>query len=81
MDSEHLFLALQNTLVPIGLFAMIVLLIWLSSRHKQAKARARAELNKHFLGKFTSGQDLTEFLGKRFYDSAEKALQRISQMP
>ena len=65
-------------LVPLGLFAMIVLVVWLSHRQKQAKAQARAELNKHFLDKFTSGQDLTEFLGKegsqRFLDEmwAEK---------
>ena len=51
---------------------MIVLIVWLGTREKQAKARARAELNKHFLDKFTSGQDLSEFLGKegsqRFLD-------------
>ena len=59
-------------LIPFGAFAMIVLVVWLNNRQKQAKVQARAELNKHFLDKFTSGQDLTEFLGKegsqRFLD-------------
>ena len=72
------FLTAQNVLVPLGVFAMIVLLVWLDNRQKQAKARERAEMNKHFLDKFSSGQDLTEFLGKegsqRFLDEmwAEK---------
>ena len=72
MDPEYLFLTVQNVAVPLGVFTMIVLLTWLNNRQKQAKAQARVELNKHFLDKFTSGQDLTEFLGKdgsqRFLD-------------
>ena len=64
MHQQYLFLTIQNVAVPLGLFAMIVLLVWFSHRQKQARARDRAELNKHFLDKFTSGQDLTEFLGK-----------------
>ncbi len=69
---------LEDILVPFFVFAMIVLVVWLNNRMMQAKAQARAELNKHFLDKFTSGQDLSEFLGKegsqRFLDEmwAEK---------
>ncbi len=64
--------------VPLGVFTMVVLLVWFGTREKQAKVQARAELNKHFLDKFATGQDLTEFLGKegsqRFLDEmwAEK---------
>ena len=59
-------------IVPLGVFSMVVLLVWLGTRQQQAKAQARADLNKHFLDKFATGQDLTEFLGKegsqRFLD-------------
>lgn len=61
-----------EVIVPLGVFSMVVALVWFGTREKQAKVQARADLNKHFLDKFATGQDLTEFLGKegsqRFLD-------------
>ena len=58
------YTAAQKVLIPVGVNAMIVLMVWLNVRHMQAKVQARVELNKHFLDKFATGQDLKEFLGR-----------------
>ena len=42
-------LGLEGILVPFFVFTMIVLVVRLNNRQMQAKAQARAELNKHFL--------------------------------
>lgn len=59
-------------LIPFGAFIMVVFIVWFATREKQARTQARAELNKQLLDKFTSGQELTEFLerkaGQRFLD-------------
>ena len=49
-------------LVPFGSFAMIVMIVWLASREKQARVQARTELHKHLLDKFGSGTELAQFL-------------------
>jgi hypothetical protein len=55
-------LLLQNVLMPLGVFAMVVLLVWIDHRSKRTALTERAELRKHFLDKFGSGRELTEFL-------------------
>ena len=52
----------SSILVPLGLFAMIVLLVWVAHRSREAEGKHRAETQKHFLDKFGSGQELADFL-------------------
>ena len=56
--------------VPIALVAMLVLIVWLRVRRSMNENRIRAELQKEVLAKFTSGQELSDFLatdaGKQF---------------
>jgi hypothetical protein len=57
-------------LVPLGAFAMVVLIVWLVHLSNKNKIREQAELQRHFLNKFGTGQELTQFLetpqGQRF---------------
>jgi hypothetical protein len=48
--------------VPIAFFAMIVAIAWLGMRRRQEQIRARAELQRQLLDKFSSGREFTEFL-------------------
>jgi hypothetical protein len=49
-------------LIPLGAFIMVVIIVWVASQEKQAKARYRAEVQKELIAKFGSGRELTEFL-------------------
>lgn len=49
--------------VPIAFFAMIVLIIFVIARRRQAELRARAEFQKQILDKFSSGKEFADFLG------------------
>jgi len=49
-------------LIPIALFAMVVLLVWIGNKTKNARIQEQAELRKRLLDKFATGQELTEFL-------------------
>jgi hypothetical protein len=51
-----------SILVPIALFAMILAIVWLGMRQKQARLRIQAELHKQLLDKFGSGREFAEFL-------------------
>lgn len=51
-----------DILVPIALFTMVAVVVWLAVRGKQARIRAQAELQKHLLDKFASGQEFAAFL-------------------
>ena len=57
-------------LVPSGFFALTGFILWLLVRAYQEKLRARADLYRELLTKFSSGQELGEFLsteeGKNF---------------
>ena len=55
--------AILGTLIPFAFFAMIVLIVWLFARNRQAQLRARAEFQKQILDKFGSGKEFPEFLG------------------
>lgn len=50
-------------LIPIALFAMIALIIFVIARRRQAEIQARAEFQKQILDKFTSGKEFADFLG------------------
>lgn len=51
-------------LIPLGAFVMVVFIVWLATREKQARIQARTEFNKHLLDKFASSQELVAFLGQ-----------------
>jgi hypothetical protein len=59
--------------VPIALFAMVVLIVFVIARRRQAELRARAEFQKQILDKFSSGKEFADFLGtegsQRFLES------------
>ena len=68
--------AIQGTialLVPFGILAMIVAIVWLKYRNKQAQIRVQAEFQKQLLEKFSSGREFAEFLeskgSQRFLDA------------
>ena len=52
----------EEVLVPIALFAMVVLLVAFSYKIKRARIQGQADLRKQLLDKFSSGQEFTEFL-------------------
>jgi hypothetical protein len=58
---EHNVMAVA-TLIPLGAFAMVVLIVWMVHLAKRNRLREQAELQRHFLDKFGSGQELTQFL-------------------
>ena len=64
--------ALTGLLVPLGVFAMVILLVWISHRSNEVEARTRAETQKYLMDKFGSGRELAEFIesenGKRFLE-------------
>jgi hypothetical protein len=49
--------------IPIAFFAMVVLIVFVIARRRQAELRARAEFQKQILDKFSSGKEFAEFLG------------------
>ena len=52
----------EDVLVPIAFFALVVLIAWIAYLARKHNTHERAELRKHLLDKFNSGQDLTQFL-------------------
>lgn len=62
-----------EALIPIALFAMVVLIIFVIARRRQAELRARAEIQKQILDKFSSGKEFADFLGteasQRFFSA------------
>jgi hypothetical protein len=53
---------IADALVPISPFVMIIFVYWFISLVQRAKERHRAELQKDLLAKFTSGQEVSEFM-------------------
>jgi cyanate permease len=64
--------SLVGILVPLSLFAMVVAIVWLGMRQRQARMRIKAEFHKQLLDKFGSGKEFAEFLeskgSQRFLD-------------
>ena len=78
---------LENILIPIivplGAFAMVVLLAWLRHRTNEAKLRTQSEAQRQLVEKFGSGKELSEFMetegGRRFFSNflaADSNIQR-----
>ena len=51
-----------DVLVPISPFVMVIFIVWFVSLTRRAQERHRAELQKDLLTKFSSPQELSEFL-------------------
>lgn len=51
-----------SVFVPLGAFLMVIIIVWVASQEKQAKARYRAEVQRELIAKFSSGRELSEFL-------------------
>lgn len=49
-------------IIPVAAFAMVVLLVWFGHKEKRARIQEQGELRKRLLDKFSSGQELAEFL-------------------
>lgn len=52
----------EDIIVPVALFAMVVLLVWIGHKVKRTRMQEQGELRKRLLDKFSSGHELTEFL-------------------
>ena len=52
----------EDIIVPVAICAMVVLLVLIGHKVKRARLQERGELRKRMLDKFSSGQELTEFL-------------------
>ncbi len=52
----------EDVLVPIAMCAMVVLIVWFGHKIKRTRIQEQGELRKRLLDKFSSGQELTEFL-------------------
>ena len=72
----------METLIPLAPFIMIIFVIWFGSQVKKTQARHRAEMQKDMLAKFSSGQELAEFLktdgGKLFMPEPARNQPEIS---
>lgn len=47
---------LQNTLVPLGVFAMVVLILWFSHVTRRRAQEQRAEIIRRMIDKFSTGE-------------------------
>ncbi|HTY61553.1 MAG TPA: hypothetical protein VMG30_04795 [Acidobacteriota bacterium] len=52
----------EDVLVPIAAFAMVIILVWFGHKIKRTRIQEQGELRKRLLDKFSSGQELSEFL-------------------
>src|SRR5436309_10048335 len=80
---DHLESILIPIIVPLGSFAMVVLLAWLKHRTNEAKLRTQSEAQRQLVEKFGSGKELSEFMetegGRRFFSNflaADSNIQR-----
>lgn len=64
-----------GVLVPIALFAMIALIVFVAARRRHAELEARAAFQKQILDKFSSGKEFAEFLGS---DGSQRFLEMLS---
>src|SRR5262252_266562 len=65
-----------SNLIPLAPFIMIVVIVWFGMRAKHVESQRRAELQKELLAKFSTAQDLAEFMktegGKVFMSEPQK---------
>jgi Flp pilus assembly protein TadB len=63
-------------LVPLGAFALVAALVWMANRRKLAIAANDRDVQLALLSKFTTAEQMTEFLaspeGRRFVDQLAK---------
>jgi len=52
----------EEVIVPVAVFAMVVLLAWIGHKSKLSRLQELGEVRKRLLDKFSSGTELSEFL-------------------
>lgn len=53
---------MEDVLVPLGLFAAVVMIIWLRGKVNQVRLANQAETQQQLLARFQSGRELAEFI-------------------
>lgn len=51
---------MQNTLIPLGVFAMVVLILWFSHVTRRRAQEQRAEIIRRMIDKFSTGEAFAE---------------------
>jgi len=51
-----------DVIIPVASFAMVVILVWFGHKSKRARIEEQGEIRKRLIDKFSSGQELSEFL-------------------
>ncbi len=72
---------MEDVLVPLGFFAVIVGIVWLRARVDQDRLARQAETAQQLLAKFQSGRELAEFMetesGQQFMRQFESKPRRM----
>ena len=63
---------MSDTLIPLGLFAMIVVITWLRAQTRQSRPEKLAETRRYLLEKFQSGP---EFANRGFVIKVNRLIQ------
>lgn len=67
---------LESVLLPLGMFAMVVLLILFRHQTARSATEARAETRKQLLDKFSSGEELSRFIAT---EDGRQLLQQLTE--
>ena len=73
--------AIEDIVMTLGLFAAVVVIIWLRARVNQVRLARQAETQQQLLAKFQSGRELADFIetedGKQFLGQFESDPNRM----
>ena len=72
---------LQNTLVPLGVFAMVVLILWFSHVTRRRGQEQRAEIIRRMIDKFSTGEAFAEAIQGPAGSKLASALALESEKP
>ncbi len=72
---------LQNTLVPLGVFAMVVLILWFSHVTRRRAQEQRAEIIRRMIDKFSTGEAFAEAIQGPAGSKLASALALESEKP
>ena len=72
---------MQNTLVPLGVFAMVVLILWLSHVTRRRAQERRAEIVRRMIEKFSTGEAFAQAIQGPAGSKLASALTLESEKP
>ena len=72
---------LQNTLVPLGVFAMVVLILWFSHVTRRRAQEQRAEIIRRMIEKFSTGEAFAQAIQGPVGSKLASALTLESEKP